>query len=563
MTRERAESGTKGNKVVIVGGVAGGASCAARLRRQREDLEIVLLDRGKYVSFANCGLPYYVGEVITDETKLLVATPELFQQRFNIEVRVETDVLSIDRTRNELSVRDLVTGAVTTERYDTLVLSPGATPVVPPLPGIDLPGIFALRTIPDSRRIREWISERDVRSAVVIGGGFVGLEMAENLVHKGLSVTLLELGPQVMPPFDPEMAHLLHQELRAHGVDLRLGDGASSFETTAGGIRVRTKAGAEIDAGLIFLAIGVRPETTLARAAGLQLGSTGGIAVDERMRTSDPSIFAVGDVVEVKTVPLRRSALIALAGPANRQARVAADAIAGKARPFRGVQGTAVCGVFDLTAALTGESERSLKLAGHDHYGKVYLNPGHHAAYYPGAKPIFIKLLFDLRDGSVLGFQAVGQEGVEKRVDVVAMALQLRATVYDLEEAELCYAPQYGAAKDPVNVAGMIASNVLRGDLELADWESLEAAGDKTLLDVRSPEEYASGHVPRAINIPLPLLRERMNELPNDKEVWVYCGVGQRSYYACRALTQNGFHARTLPGGIQAYRCIRPASPLA
>jgi len=562
MTRERRESGPRGKKVVIVGGVAGGASCAARLRRQREDLKIVLLDRGKYVSFANCGLPYYVGEVITDETKLLVATPELFQERFNIEVRVETDVLSIDRAQKQLSVRDLGTGVVTTESYDTLVLSPGATPVVPPLPGVDLPGIFALRTIPDSRRIREWISGRAVRSAVVIGGGFVGLEMVENLVHKGLAVTLLELGPQVMPPLDPEMAQLLHDELRGHGVDLRLGDGAAFFEPAAGGIKVTTRSGAVLEAGLVFLAIGVRPETTLARAAGLQLGPTGGIAVDELMQTSDPDIFAVGDVVEIKTVPLRRSALIALAGPANRQARVAADAIAGKRRPFRGVQGTAVCGVFGLTAALTGESERSLKLAGHDHYDKIYLNPGHHAAYYPGAKPIFIKLLFDRVSGKVLGFQAVGEDGVEKRVDVVAMALQLGATVYDLEEAELCYAPQYGAAKDPVNVAGMIASNVLRGDLELADWKSVEEGTGKTLLDVRSPEEYASGHLPLAVNIPLALLRQRMNELPRDKEVWVYCGVGQRSYYACRALSQNGFHARTLPGGIQAYRRIRPDGPL-
>lgn len=549
-------------KVVIVGGVAGGASCAARLRRQREDLEIILLDRGKYVSFANCGLPYYVGEVITDETKLLVATPELFQERFNIQVRVDTDVLSIDRKRKELSVRDLITGNVKAESYDVLVLSPGATPIIPPLPGVDLPGIFALRTIPDSRRIRDWITAHDVWSAVVIGGGFVGLEMAENLVHKGLTVTLLELGPQVMPPFDAEMAQPLHDQLRAHGVDLRLGDGAASFETVAGGIKVKTKSGAEITAGLVLLAIGVKPETTLARAAGLQIGPSGGIAVDDQMRTSDPDIFAVGDVVEIKSVPLRRTMLIPLAGPANRQARIAADAIAGKPRLFRGVQGTAVCGVFSLTAALTGESEKSLKAAGHTHYGKVYLHPGHHVAYYPGAKPIFIKLLFDLRDGKLLGFQAVGEEGVEKRVDVVAMALQMGATVHDLEEAELCYAPQYGAAKDPVNVAGMIASNVLRGDLALADWEALES-GNKILLDVRAPEEYASGHVPLAVNIPLPLLRERMHELPKDQEIWVYCAVGQRSYYACRALTQHGFRSRSLSGGFQTYRCIRPDGPIA
>ena len=360
-------------KVVIVGGVAGGASCAARLRRQREDLEILLLDRGKYVSFANCGLPYYVGEVITEEKKLLVATPALFRDRFNIQVKVDTEVLSIDRTKKELSVKDLAGGKVYTETYDALVLSPGAKPIKPPLPGVDLPGIFTLRNIPDSRHIREWIREKNVKDALVVGGGFVGLEMTENLVHKGLHVTLLEMSSQAMPPLDPEMAEPVHERLRQRGVDLRLNDGAASFEATSNGLIVKTKSGAQIQTGMVILAIGVRPETTLAKEAGLELGALGGIKVDDEMRTSDPSIFAVGDAVEVKTLPLGVTRLIPLAGPANRQGRIAADVISGKPRQFRGVQSTAVCGFFGLTAAMTGESEKTLKTSGYKNYAAIFL----------------------------------------------------------------------------------------------------------------------------------------------------------------------------------------------
>lgn len=545
-------------KVVIVGGVAGGASCAARLRRQREDLEILLLDRGKYVSFANCGLPYYVGEVITEEKKLLVATPSLFQERFNIQVRVETEVLSIDRAKKQLSVKDLTTGKTYTEPYGVLVLSPGAKPIKPALPGVDLPGIFTLRNIPDSRHIREWIKEKNVKEALVVGGGFVGLEMAENLVHKGLRVTLLEMSSQVMPPLDPEMAELVHERLRQRGVDLRLNDGAASFEETPAGLTVKTQSGAQIKAGMAILAIGVRPENTLAKDAGLELGKLGGIQVDDEMRTQDPSVFAVGDAVEVKTLPLGVTRLIPLAGPANRMGRIAADAIAGKPRKFRGVQATAVCGIFGLTAAMTGESEKSLKASGFKDYAPVFLHPGHHVAYYPDARPIMIKLLFDRTDGKVLGFQAVGEEGVEKRVDVVSAILQMGGTVYDLEEAELCYAPQYGAAKDPVNVAGMIASNVMRGDLELAPWNGIQPSPDKVILDVRDPAEFQTGHLPGAVNIPLNDLRSRLGELPKDKEIWVNCRVGQRSYYATRVLLQNGFKALNLPGGYLSYIRIYP-----
>ncbi len=345
-------------KVVIVGGVAGGASCAARLRRQREDLEILLLDRGKYVSFANCGLPYYVGEVITEEKKLLLATPALFQERFNIQVRVDTEVLSIDRVKKQLSVKDLTSGKTYNETYDALVLSPGAKPIRPPLPGVDLPGIFTLRDIPDSRHIREWIKDKNVMDALVVGGGFVGLEMAENLVHKGLRVTLLEMSSQVMPPLDPEMAEAVHERLRQRGVDLRLNDGAASFEVNPQGLVVKTKSGAQIQAGMVILAIGVRPETTLAKDAGLALGSLGGIKVDDVMRTNDPSIYAVGDAVEVKTLPLGINRLIPLAGPANRMGRIAADALAGKPRPFRGVQATAVCGLFGSHGRLDGRERK-------------------------------------------------------------------------------------------------------------------------------------------------------------------------------------------------------------
>ncbi len=549
-------------KVVIVGGVAGGASCAARLRRQREDLEILLLDRGKYVSFANCGLPYYVGEVITEEKKLLLATPALFRDRFNIQVRVENEVLSIDRSNKKISVKDLATGKTYTESYDALVLSPGAKPIKPPLPGVDLPGIFTLRNIPDSRRIREWIEEKNVKNALVVGGGFVGLEMAENLVHKGLQVTILEMSAQVMPPLDPEMAEPIQEKLREKGVDLRLNDGAVSFETGPNGLTVMTQSGEKIQAGMVILAIGVRPETDLARETGLELGPMGGIKVDDEMRTSDPSIFAVGDAVEVKTLPLGAAKLIPLAGPANRQGRIAADVLSGKPRKFRGVQATSVCGLFGLTAAQTGESEKTLKAYGFKDYGKVYLHPGHHVAYYPNTKPIFIKLLFDRRDGKVLGFQAVGEEGVEKRVDVASAMIQMGGTVQDLEEAELSYAPQYGAAKDPVNLAGMIASNVMRGDLELADWGTLLTPTEKIILDVRDTSEYSSGHIPGAVNIPVNELRGRLGELPKDKEIWAYCRVGQRSYYANRILLQNGFKARNLPGGYLSYLRIYPRGPV-
>lgn len=548
-------------RILIVGGVAGGASCAARARRLSEDCEIVLFDRGPYVSFANCGLPYYVGDVITTEEQLLVATPRLFAERFNIAVRTETEVISIDRTRREVEVCDLRTRQYRREPYDALVLATGAQAIRPPLPGIDLPGIYVMRTIPDSRKIRQAVAQ--ATRAVLVGGGFIGLEMAENLVRRGLEVTMVEMTPQVLPPLDAEMAAFVATHLRTHGVRLRLGTTVEAFEPRPeGGVHVRTSGGEALETDLVILGIGVRPDAALASAAGLTLGDRGGIRVDDRMQTSDPAIWAVGDVVEVHDVVTDRWQVLPLAGPANRQGRIAAAAIVETLHPgassacrpqrFRGVQGTAVCGVFGLTVAMTGASEKALQRAGRHDYARVYLHPGSHAGYYPGAKPIHMKVLCATADGRLLGAQAVGEEGVARRMDVIATALQLGGTVYDLEEAELCYAPQFGAAKDPVNLAGMIAANHLRGDLPLASWEAL-ATTQARVVDVRSAAEFETGHIPGAINIPLDELRGRLGELPPTQELWVVCGVGQRAYYATRLLMQHGFRVQNLSGGMQTY----------
>ncbi len=545
-------------RVLVVGGVAGGASCAARLRRLDEQAEIVVFDKGPYASFANCGLPYYVGDVIADETRLLVATPELFRTRFNIEVRTEQEVTGIDRASRRIEVKDLRTGRLYRESYDALVLAPGATPVRPPLPGIDLSGIFTLRTIPDSRRIRAWIDETAASKAVIVGGGFIGLEMAENLAHRGLKVSIVEMSDQVMPALDREMAEFVCTHLLANRVSVHLGDGVARFEGVDGRLTsVVTQSGNALSADLVILSIGVKPETKLASDAGLELGPRRGIRVDESMRTGDPYVWAVGDAVEAHDFVTGEACLVPLAGPANRQGRIAADAICGRPARFRGVQATAVCGVFGLTVATTGISERRLALAGNADYAAVYLHPGSHAGYYPGAKPVHLKLVFRKSDGLVLGAQGVGEDGVERRIDVISLAIQKGCTVFDLEEAELCYAPQFGAAKDPVNVAGMVAANVVRGDVQLADWASLAETG-AFLVDVREEAEFRRGAIEGAVNLPLSQLRQRFGELPRDREIWVSCGVGQRSYFALRFLRQNGFEARNLPGGYQTYEVWYP-----
>ncbi|MCU0955729.1 MAG: FAD-dependent oxidoreductase, partial [Hyphomicrobium sp.] len=482
-------------KVMIVGGVAGGASCAARLRRLDEGAEIVMVERGPYVSYANCGLPYHVGGVIEDEASLLIANPQLFRDQFAIDVRTGTEVVAIDAKAKTVTLRDVASGREMPERYDKLVLSPGAVSVKPPLPGIDLPGIFHVRTVPDARAIRGWMKgSAKGKRAVVVGGGFIGLEMVENLAHAGLDVTLIELADQILTPLDVEMARPVEDLLRHHKVTLALGEGVTRFEQDGeGALRVHTKSGAVHPADLVILALGVRPDTALAKTAGLSLGSRGGIKVDAQMRTSDPDIFAVGDAVEVRDVVTGTDTLLALAGPANRQGRIAADVITGRPSQFRGVQGTAIIGLFGTTVAWTGASEKALRRLGRDDFEKIYLYPNQHARYYPGAKMISMKLIFAKRDGRILGAQAYGEEGVDRRIDVIAALIQKQGTVYDLEEAELCYAPQYGSAKDAANFAGMIAANVLRGDMPVAHWHE---TGESLLLDVREPSEIAAYAVP-------------------------------------------------------------------
>jgi NADPH-dependent 2,4-dienoyl-CoA reductase/sulfur reductase-like enzyme/rhodanese-related sulfurtransferase len=546
---------------LIVGGVAGGAACAARLRRLDEHAEIVLYERGPDVSFANCGLPYFLGRVIPDRQRLLVATPARFRDWLNVEVRVRHVVERIDRPRRIAVVKNLASGEAREEPYDALVLSPGASPIRPPIPGVDRPGVFSLRNLEDMDAIDAWIAQHRPLRAVVVGGGYIGLEMAENLVRRGIEVILLEAADQVMAPMDAEMVTPVHAELRRNGVDLRLKDGVTSIESgPEDRLAVVSQAGDRIVAGVVILAIGVRPNVSLAKESGLEIGQLGGIRVDDQMRTSDPAIWAVGDAVETRDWVTGQWTIIPLAGPAGRQGRVAAEAICGRDSRFRGTQGTGVVGAFDLTVAMTGVNEKRLRAAGIPHL-KSYTHSLHHAGYYPGAEMMAIKLLFAPDSGRILGAQAVGRAGVEKRIDVIAMAMQKGGTVFDLEEAELCYAPQYGSAKDAVNIAGMVAANILRGDVDPVyweDWRGRQTAGAELplVVDVRTQSEAAAGAVPGTVNIPLGELRTRLGELPRDREIWVHCGVGQRSYYASRILKQNGFRVRNLSGGMTSFKSM-------
>ena len=546
-------------RIVIVGGVAGGASAATRARRLCEECEIIVFERGPYVSFANCGLPYFVGGEIVEQDSLLLQTPATLRARFNLDVRVSTEVRSIDRTAQVVKVCEMASGREYEQPYDSLVLSTGASPLRPPIPGIDRAGHFTVRNIPDVENIMAWIKECRACRAVVVGGGYIGLEMAEQLKHRGLGVTVVEAMPQVMTPLDPEMAAWLHAELKANGVALHLGDAVAAFEPPKPGETARAsvvvlKSGKRIEADSVVLGLGVCPENSLAKSAGLELGALGGVRVNEHLQTSNPKIYAVGDAIEVRDAVTGAWSLIPLAGPANRQGRIAADNIFGRPSRYEGTWGTAILRLFKLSAGCTGANEKSLRKAGIP-FQALHLHPGSHAGYYPGAEPIAMKVLFAPETGKLLGAQAVGQDGVDKRIDVFATALKGSMTVNDLAELELAYAPPFGSAKDPVNMAGMAAQDVLASDSQLAQWNEIASLDPKltVLLDVRRADERVKGFIPGSIHIPLDEIRSRMNELPRDREIIVYCQSGQRSYFACRILAQNGFRLHNLTGGFQTW----------
>ncbi len=541
-------------RLLIVGGVAGGASTAARARRLSEDAEIIMFERGPDISFANCGLPYHIGGTIAQRDRLIVTTPEAMGAKFNVDVRVRSEVVSIDREAATVTVRDLADNREYQESYDMLLLSPGAEPVRPPIEGIDDARIMTLRNLADMDRIIETIANKP-RMAVV-GGGYIGLEMIEALRELDKDVTLVELAKQVMGPADGDMASMLHNEIKHHGVDLRLGTSVTSFVAKDEGVELVLSSGDRVEADAVILAIGVRPEVSLARDAGLELGTTGGIKVDAHMQTSDPKIYAVGDAVEVTDFATGTQALIPLAGPANRQGRIAADNMFGRESTYKQTQGSAICKVFHLSIAMTGLSEKAALRAGIV-YDKVYVHPANHAAYYPGAKPITLKLLFDPEGGKVLGAQAVGFEGVDKRIDVLATAVRAGLTVYDLEELELCYAPPYGSAKDPVNYAGFTAANILRGDARHVHVEDiLKLAPGQKLLDVRTAEEVAAGTIPGSLHIPLQEIRSRMDELSKDTEWLIFCQAGLRGYLAYRIMAQHGYKAANVDGGYKTYTML-------
>ncbi len=552
-----------GMRVLIVGGVAGGMSAAARARRLSESAEIIVFERGPHVSYANCGLPYFLGGEITDRKKLLVQTPERLRAVFNVDVRTRSEVTAIHRERREIEVRDLVSGHTTTERYDALILSTGAAPIVPGVPGTERPGQFALRTLEDMDQIDAWVRDRAARTAVVVGGGFIGLEVAEQFHERGLRVAVVERNPQVLKPFDPEMAAHLHLELRGHGVALHLSNGLARFDgpgagETAGASVVVLADGTRLPADVIVTGLGVRPESQLAVAAGLDLGRTGGIKVDAHLRTSDPHIYAVGDAIEVTHAVTGAPALIPLGGPANRQGRTAADNIFGIASAYPGTLGTAIVRVFGLAAAVTGANEAQLRAAGIT-FEAVHLHPNSHAGYYPGAKALSLKILFAPDSGKLLGAQAVGADGVDKRIDVLATALRAGMTVDDVADLELCYAPPFGSAKDPVNLAGMVAQNVRAGRVRTIQWDAV-ARLDRSralVLDVRDAQERAGGAIPGSVHIPLGELRTRLDELPRDREIVAHCASGQRSYTACRVLMQHGFQCRNLIGSFKTWKAAQ------
>ncbi|EGR4217896.1 TPA: FAD-dependent oxidoreductase [Vibrio cholerae] len=560
-------------KILIVGGVAGGASAAARARRLSEDAQIIMFERGNFVSFANCGLPYHIGGDIKDRSKLLLQTPESFLARFNVDVRIMNEVLSINRQDKTVAVKNLLDGSEYEETYDFLLLSPGASPIVPPIPGLDNPLTHSLRNIPDMDRIIKSIQMNKPEHATVVGGGFIGLEMMEAFHQLGIKTSLIEMADQVMTPVDREMAGFAHAEIRAKGIDLKLGVALESVQFLRnehiasieagenekhqhleGELELTLNNGEKIITDILIMAIGVRPETKLAIEAGLKIGALGGIYTNEYMQTNDPSIYAVGDAVEEKDFVTGEQTLVPLAGPANRQGRMAADNMLGRKETYQGTQGTAICKIFDLAVASTGKNEKQLKRAGIV-YEKVYVHTSSHASYYPGAEVVSFKMLFDPKSGKILGAQAVGKDGIDKRIDVMAVAQRAGMTVEQLQHLELTYAPPYGSAKDVINQAAFVANNIIKGDATAIHYDEIEKLSEnQVLLDVRNPGELESiGFLEGAINIPVDQLRHRMNELPKDKEIVIYCQVGLRGNVAYRQLVNNGFKARNLIGGYRTY----------
>lgn len=548
-------------KIVIIGGVAGGASAAARLRRMDEHAEIILFERGEFISFANCGLPYFIGGTIEDREDLLVLTAKDMSDKFNFDVRPFNEVTSIDRERKTITVSNLQTGTVYEEDYDYVILSPGANPLRPPIPGIDdARNVYTLRNIPDTDQIKHQVDSLQPKNAVVIGGGFIGVEMAENLVEKGIHVTLVEMLDQIMAPMDYEMASVLHNHLREKGVNLILSDGVKAFQKSGSEILLNSEK--VLSSDITMLSIGVKPENQLAKEAGLALGERGGIKVNQYLQTSDPQIYAVGDAIEVTDYINGMPTMIPLAGPANKQARIAADNICGRTSTYPGTMGTAVVKVFDMTAASTGNNEKRLRQLGLP-YRALHIHPGSHAGYYPGANSITMKLLFDPENGRILGAQAVGWTGVEKRIDVIATAIKGNLTVYDLQELELSYAPPYSSAKDPVNMLGYAATNILESLTDTFQWHEVsDLVKQKALIiDVRDQDEHDAGSIESSRLIPLTQLRDRLEDIPKTQPIYVYCQVGIRGYLATRILKQNGYsQVKNLDGGYRTYmEVFRPS----
>ena len=546
-------------KIVIVGGVAGGASAAARIRRLDENAQIVVFERTGFMSYANCGLPYYVGGVITDEEDLTLQTPESFWNRFRVDVRVRHEVTAIHTEEKTVAVHSLDTGKTYEESYDKLILSPGAKPIQPNMPGVDDNRIFTLRTVEDTLKIHQFIESERPKTATVIGGGFIGIEMAENLAELGLKVTLVEYADHLLAPFDLDMACVVHSQMESHGICLMLNTAVTAFENRGDHVLIQTENGCAIASDMVLLSIGVAPDTAIAKAAGLELGIKGSIVVNDRMETSVPDVYAVGDAVEVRHFVTGKKALISLAGPANKQGRIAADNICGGNSTYQGSQGSSVIKLFDMTAASTGINESAAKAAGID-YERVVLSPASHAGYYPGGKVMTVKVLYEKETLKLLGAQIVGFDGVDKRIDVLATAIRAGMKATELAELDLAYAPPYSSAKDPVNMAGFMIENIVTGKVKQFHHDEVEALprdGSVTLLDTRTPMEYARGKADGFINIPVDDLRERLSEIPKDKPVYVMCQSGLRSYLSCRILTQNGYDCYNFSGGYRFYDIVK------